>query len=352
MFPILVYHVGHVPWEALGFNRNSLLWAGSLDSRHRKVFARLNPFPQGGPAPKEIVLTKYQQHPLGAAFPEMSPEDYQALKDSIEDIGVQNPITLFEGMVIDGWHRYKAASELLMDCPSIELDDVDPVDFVWAQNRPRRHLPLSAWALIEVSLAKWRSAGRPNTALSAGFPKTDGNTALSAGFPKTTAEMANAVGAKERTIYQAKTVHEHAAPEVVEAVKRGDIGLPKAAAIAKLPKNEQAAAIAKPLPKPAKPAPSAAPVSADAGDAPECFEPDEAELAALHAEDQKQIEALLRIAEADDKLKQALDENRLLLAKCRAAEAARDTAQRQAEQFRKDMLAWKRRAERAERQAT
>ena len=164
--------------------------------------------------------------------------------------------------------------------------------------------------------------------------------------------MANAVGAKERTIYQAKTVHEHAAPEVVEAVKRGDIGLPKAAAIAKLPKNEQAAAIAKPLPKPAKPAPSAAPVSADAGDAPECFEPDEAELAALHAEDQKQIEALLRIAEADDKLKQALDENRLLLAKCRAAEAARDTAQRQAEQFRKDMLAWKRRAERAERQAT
>jgi len=32
-------------------------------------------------------------------------------------------------------------------------------------------------------------------------------------------------------------------------VRRGEIGLPKAAAISKLPKEEQAAAIAKPLPK-------------------------------------------------------------------------------------------------------
>ena len=44
----------------------------------------------------------YTQHPLSAAFPAMSADDYRALKDSVENIGVQNPITLFEGMVIDG----------------------------------------------------------------------------------------------------------------------------------------------------------------------------------------------------------------------------------------------------------
>lgn len=54
------------------------------------------------------VLNMYQQHPLSAAFPAMSAEDFQGLKDSIENIGVQNPITIFEGMVVDGWNRYKA----------------------------------------------------------------------------------------------------------------------------------------------------------------------------------------------------------------------------------------------------
>ena len=69
--------------------------------------------------------------------------------------------------------------------------------------------------------------------------------------PKSNAELADAAGVSEKTIKQAKAVQTKAAPEVVEAVKRGEIGLPKAAAIAKLPKEEQAAAIHKPAPKPA-----------------------------------------------------------------------------------------------------
>ena len=186
----------------------------------------------------------YQQHPLSAAFPAMSAEDFQGLKDSIENIGVQNPITLFEGMVIDGWHRYTAANELGMDCPSKELDAwIDPVAFVRAQNKDRRHLPLSAWALIEVSLREWKPAHRP------------GKGALSAPLQASNQEMADAAGVKKRLIQQAKAVQSKAAPEVIAAVKSGEIGLPKAAAIAKLPKEEQAAAIAKPIHKKEAPEP-------------------------------------------------------------------------------------------------
>lgn len=69
--------------------------------------------------------------------------------------------------------------------------------------------------------------------------------------------MAKIAGVSERSIQQAKTIHASAAPEVVAAAKRGDIGAEKAAAIAKMPQAEQAAAINKPLPKPAqKPAPT------------------------------------------------------------------------------------------------
>lgn len=180
------------------------------------------------------------QHPLSCAFPAMSTEDFQGLKDSIENIGVQNPITIFEGMVVDGWNRYKAANELGMDCPSKDLDNwIDPVAFVRAQNKDRRHLPLSAWALIEVSLREWKPSHRPDKG------------ELSSPLLASNQEMADAVGVTKRTIQQAKAVQSNATPEVIAAVKSGEIGLPKAAAIAKLPKEEQAAAIHKPAQKPA-----------------------------------------------------------------------------------------------------
>ena len=187
---------------------------------------------------------KFTQHPLSAAFPAMVADDFQALKDSIENIGVQNPITLFEGMVIDGWHRYTAATELGMDCPTVELGDVDPRDFAWGQNGPRRHMTSAQLASATAAVYAWYPVVGANQ-------HTKSAPALSAAPQKTTAEMAAIAGVSERSIRQAKAVQTNAAPEVIAAVKSGEIGLPKAAAIAKLPKEEQAAAIAKPIPRPA-----------------------------------------------------------------------------------------------------
>ena len=191
---------------------------------------------------------KFTQHPLSAAFPAMGADDFQALKDSIENIGVQNPITLFEGMVIDGWHRYTAAMELGMSCPTVELGNVDPRDFVLAQNKARRHVTQAQLGLAVTAVYAWRPAGNPALSQS--------GSACPVG--KTNAELAQIAGVSERTIKQAKAIQTKAAPEVEEAVKRGEIGGEKAAAIAKLPKEEQAAAIANPVSKPAKaPAPQA-----------------------------------------------------------------------------------------------
>ncbi|MDH0740198.1 ParB N-terminal domain-containing protein [Achromobacter spanius] len=173
----------------------------------------------------------YVQHPLSAAFPAMSATEFLSLKDSIENIGVQNPIILYEGMVIDGWHRYSACVELGMSCPESQLSDVDPVDFVRAQNKERRHLSVGAWALIEAELWDWRAAGRP--AVDKGAP--------GAPFPPTVAKMAEAAGASVRTMKQAGKVKREAAPEIKEAVKSGAVSLKDAHAISDLPKEEQAA---------------------------------------------------------------------------------------------------------------
>lgn len=226
----------------------------------------------------------YQQHPLSAAFPAMSVDDFQSLKDSITEIGVQNPITLFEGMVIDGWHRYSAATELGMDCPVVELAGVDPRDFVLAQNKARRHITVAQLAMAANAVYQWQAAGRPaaNSAGPAELRQSD---------------IAERTGVSVRSLRQASKVEKEAAPEVVAAVKSGTVGLEKAAAIAKLPKEEQAAAIHKPTPK-----------AAPTNDAPTYDGPSEEELRAAEMQEQADQEAFNKLLLADDKLAVAYEE--------------------------------------------
>ena len=224
---------------------------------------------------------KYTQHPLSAAFPAMTDQEFLELKDSVSVNGVLNPITIFEDMVLDGWHRYKAANDLGIDCPEVGFADwIDPKDFVLAQNKNRRHITMAQLAVATTQVYQWKSVGRPN------------NTLLSKELNKTTAELAKLSGASISTIEQAKTVLKNASPEVQEAVKSGKIGLSKAQKIAKLPKDQQAAAIDKALPKEAPEKPVLT----------QYYGPDEAELKANEMAQQADLEALNKLLEADDAL--------------------------------------------------
>lgn len=188
----------------------------------------------------------------------MSAEEFQNLKDSITSLGVQNAITLYDGQVLDGWNRYSAAIELGMDCPTHDLPEwVDPVEFVKAQNKHRRHLSQGAWALVEVTLYEWKPPHRPN------------NSAPGADLSKTTSELAASAGVSTRTVEQAKTVESKAVPAVKQAVLSGQTSLKAAEQIARLPADlqEQALAVAtapkaRPAPAPRAPAPAPKPASA------------------------------------------------------------------------------------------
>jgi len=165
---------------------------------------------------------KYIQHPLSAAFPAMSAEEFTALKDSIHVNGVLNPITLFEGMVIDGWHRYMAAQELGAYCPEQELEEwLDPRDFVKAQNENRRHLTASQRAAAIVSIYKWVPSGANQ------HTKVGGEVASPP--PKTNAELAALAGTTTRTIQQAKAAEKAG---LIDAVKEGALTAEEAAKVA------------------------------------------------------------------------------------------------------------------------
>jgi ParB-like chromosome segregation protein Spo0J len=183
----------------------------------------------------EAAPADLQQHPLSAAFPAMFDDDFKALKDSIESIGVQNPIVLFEGMVLDGWHRYRAAQESISQCPAVDLsDDVDPKDFVIAQNERRRHLSASQIAAAVVAVHAWYPSGANKATQS-----DTGKPSFHVG--KTNEELADIAGVSIQTIKQAKVVQTQAAPEVQDAVKAGTVSIKDAAAVAKLPTEEQRA---------------------------------------------------------------------------------------------------------------
>lgn len=223
------------------------------------------------------------QHALSAAWPAMQPDAYQALKDSIESIGVQNPITLFEGMVIDGWHRYTAANEVGLPCPSKLLGDVDPVDFVKSQNDARRNVSASQRAAAITAIYAWKPSNIGRSAInSRGAP--------GAPLEKTNIELAEIANTSIRTIQQAKAVHAKATPEVKAAVKAGKMSVKKAAETVKPAKAKPTTTLATP------PAP-------DEG------APDDAELEASRAQVEAETKTMELLLASDEPLASVAGKN-------------------------------------------
>jgi hypothetical protein len=159
-----------------------------------------------------------QQHPLSAAFPSMPEAEIDALAMDVEKNGQREPAVLFEGMVLDGWHRYIACTKAGVEFKAAEFDGDDPVSFVISKNLHRRHLTSSQRAAAVVATSTWRPAGRHIS-----------NQAPSARLTSN-AEMARAAEVSERTIKDAKVAHQAG---LGDAVREGQVSAKDAARIAK-----------------------------------------------------------------------------------------------------------------------
>lgn len=185
---------------------------------------------------------KYKQHPLSAAFPGLNEDDFRALTDDIDANGVREKIVVYEGMILDGWHRYSACMELnVKKPPMIEYEGDDPVGFVLSKNLHRRHLDASQRAFAIAQLSEWQEkAGRPSHNLER--IKSGKITGLSAD------KAAELAGVSEKTMRQARAATK-AVPEVQEAVTKGEMAVSEAAKLSSLPPEEQRAAVSKPKEK-------------------------------------------------------------------------------------------------------
>ena len=102
------------------------------------------------------------RHPLSAVWGDMPRDEYQELVESIREHGLlDKTIWTLDGMVLDGWHRYRACLEAGNDQYMV-LDwfpDRDPVQHVVARNAQRRHLSPSQRAGAIAACQEWRRQG-------------------------------------------------------------------------------------------------------------------------------------------------------------------------------------------------
>ena len=104
------------------------------------------------------MVLRGQQYPISEyarLFPDMDAGDYGGLVASIRELGLLEPIAVWRGQVIDGRHRCQACLEAGVEPSFVHLDDdSDPLAFILAKNRARRHLDPSQRALIAYGLCR------------------------------------------------------------------------------------------------------------------------------------------------------------------------------------------------------
>jgi len=198
---------------------------------------------------------KYERHAYSEVFGDMDDESFKALVDDISDNGLKEKIAIFEGKIIDGWHRYKACLELDMQkIPMFEWEGADPISYVFSRNHHRRHSTPSQRALAIAKILELSRKRGGNT----NFWKRMGN------FASFTLDQAAQVAqVSRRTMVDAKVTADSGIDEVQEAVKSGDMSISEAAAISRQDPEQQKKTIAKRKnkPKAEKKAPESVPMN-------------------------------------------------------------------------------------------
>lgn len=97
---------------------------------------------------------KYEQHPIAIKLMPggMDPQEFEALCQDVEARGVLMPVTLFQGKVLDGWHRYRAAEKSGTKFGEIEYKGKDPAGYIASVNILRRRLSSLQRALVGARL--------------------------------------------------------------------------------------------------------------------------------------------------------------------------------------------------------
>ena len=173
-------------------------------------------------------------HPFAGIMPLLEGEPFDELVADIRANGLIEPITVYEGMILDGRNRYRACEAAGVEPHFLEYNGDDPLSFVLSQNVHRRHLDESQRSLIASRLANMRQGERTDLQPSANLRKVS------------QAEAAKRLNVSERSVTFAAFVEKEATPELIHAVGQGKIAVSAAAGLANASEALQREAVADP----------------------------------------------------------------------------------------------------------
>jgi 16S rRNA G966 N2-methylase RsmD len=162
-------------------------------------------------------------HPVAELFPMMSDDELQELANDIKENGLQHPIVVKDGVLLDGRNRFAACKMVGIGAEQEDYKGDSPVAFIVASNLKRRHLNPSQKATIgveiEPALADELESIRRAKISASRSGETMANLPPS---QKARDQAAKVVGVSGRMVQDAKALKRDA-PELFEEVKKGKV---------------------------------------------------------------------------------------------------------------------------------
>jgi N6-adenosine-specific RNA methylase IME4 len=92
-------------------------------------------------------MIEYTQHEIGKIMPVMDKQQYVDLEQDIIHNGIIHPIVIYEGKILDGWHRYNICTTNNLPFTTSSYEGDCPISYVASSNK-RKHYTASQLAAI------------------------------------------------------------------------------------------------------------------------------------------------------------------------------------------------------------
>ena len=161
----------------------------------------------------------------------MSSAEFSALVEDIRENGQKEPVLMFEGLVVDGRHRWSACAAIGIPPASVDWDGDEEtlIRHIVSTNLHRRHLSATDRAILAANYANLPRGTNRHSVLD---PSADGTSLRQR-------DAAALFGVSDASITRAKRVAAKGSRELVAALRGGEISLAEAARVANLPKAAQ-----------------------------------------------------------------------------------------------------------------
>ena len=179
-------------------------------------------------------------HPVAGLFPLLRGAAFEELAADIRKNGLREPILLdAQGRILDGRNRYRACLQAGVEPRFVRWQGEGPLaELALSLNLRRRHLDESQRAMVAARLAKLLAAKRKDAAASRVANLQPGKRL------KSLNQAAGLVNVSSRLVSHAAKVMKDGCEELIQAVESGGLAVSTASMLARLPRDEQAQALA------------------------------------------------------------------------------------------------------------